>query len=336
MTPGLVSICIPTYNGAKYLQQCLQSAQAQTFTAVEILLVDDCSSDGTVDLARALTAGDPRVRVLCNDRNLGLVGNWNRCVELARGEWIKYLFQDDWLEPDCVERMVSAAARPLVFCRRDFAFEGTEPRLRQIYERHLGELSIEGVFGPGTTEVSAAQLHEAALHYLHTNIFGEPTACMMHRSVFSRFGLYDPRLVQLCDVEHAFRIGVNTGLSYVPARLAHFRVHGASTTQTNERRGSFRKKVVDQLLILHSQAVDPAYAPLRDTAARTGQDLAQRFADVRRAEQLWGQHWADAGWGDVVRQFPCLRLPLVLRTKRAARLVLHNLALLRGQARAVR
>ena len=319
MTPGLVSICIPTYNGAKYLAQCLQSAQAQTWTNVEIVLVDDGSTDNTAHLAQAIAHGDPRVRVFRNDRNLGLVGNWNRCVNLARGEWIKYLFQDDWLEPDCVERMLAVARRPMIFCRRDFAFEETEPYLRQIYQRHLGELSIEGEFGCETTDVSAEQMQEAVLRHLHTNILGEPTACMFHRSVFERFGPFDSRLVQLCDVEHAFRVGVNTGLSYTPATLAHFRVHSGSTTQINGLRGNFRKGVVDQLLILHAQAVDPAYAALREAAARQGQDLTQRFVKARHAEQTCGTYWTDSAWDETLLQFPYLRMPLASRLKRTAR-----------------
>ena len=57
--------------------------------------------------------------------NLGLVGNWNRCLELALGEWIKFVFQDDWLTPDCIECMVSASISSqslLTVCRREFVF----------------------------------------------------------------------------------------------------------------------------------------------------------------------------------------------------------------------
>ena len=319
MTPGLVSICIPTYNGAKYLTQCLQSAQAQTWADLEILLVDDGSTDDSVAMAQAHAAGDARIRVVRNDRNLGLVGNWNRCVDLARGEWIKYLFQDDWLEPDCVERMLAVATRPLVFCRRAFSFEGTDADLRRGYERHLDELSIERVFGQGATDISARQMQEAVLRVRYTNILGEPTACMLHRSVFERFGNFDPRLVQLCDVEHAFRVGVNTGLSYTSATLAHFRVHGGSTTQVNGLQGNFRKGVIDQLLILHAQAVEPAYAALREEAARQGHDLTQHFIKARHAEQTCGTFWADSAWDKVVLQFPYLRMPLASRLKRSAR-----------------
>ena len=327
MTPALVSICIPAYNGAKYLAQCLQSAQVQTWSNVEIIVVDDGSTDDTAAIAQASAASDPRIRVLRNDRNLGLVGNWNRCVELARGEWIKYLFQDDWLEPECVETMLAVARHPLVFCRREFLFEDTEPKLRSVYERHLEEASIEGVFGRATLDVSPAKMTDAVLGQPYINFLGEPTACMLHRSTFEQFGKFDPQLVQLCDVEHAFRVGINTGFSYTPRTLAHFRVHGASTTQTNQRRGHLRNGIVDQLLVLHAQAVLPAYEPLRSLAAQRGVDLKHRFLAACSDEQLCGEHWAHPDWNDLIHRFPHLRMPPRLRLKRAAKLALRTVGL---------
>src|SRR5437899_12562971 len=97
-----VSICIPTYNGAAHLAPCLESALNQTWTDFELLIVDDASSDDTVAITEACAARDRRVRVARNPRNLGLVGNWNRCLELAKGTWIKFLFQDDLLSPACL------------------------------------------------------------------------------------------------------------------------------------------------------------------------------------------------------------------------------------------
>src|SRR5258705_231166 len=81
----LVSICVPAYNGARFLRECLESALAQTCADFEILVVDDSSGDNTAALARDYPRRFPRVRVHVNERNLGLVANWNRYVELAPG-----------------------------------------------------------------------------------------------------------------------------------------------------------------------------------------------------------------------------------------------------------
>ncbi|HLJ75313.1 MAG TPA: glycosyltransferase family 2 protein, partial [Thermoanaerobaculia bacterium] len=92
--PG-VSICLPTYNGSRYLRECLASALAQTHGDFELVVVDDRSTDETMDIIRDVAHADSRVRVFENDANLGLVGNWNRCIELSSAPWIKFVFQDD-------------------------------------------------------------------------------------------------------------------------------------------------------------------------------------------------------------------------------------------------
>src|SRR5215468_6023153 len=94
-----VSVCIPTYNGAAYLSECLESVMRQTFAAIEILIVDDGSSDSSASIAQQYTRADKRIRLFVNKKHLGLVSNWNHRVDLASREWIKFVFQDDILAP---------------------------------------------------------------------------------------------------------------------------------------------------------------------------------------------------------------------------------------------
>src|ERR1051325_8445652 len=101
--PPEVSVCVPTYNGSAYVGDCLRSIQAQTFDDFEILVVDDDSDDQTWEIVAQYGKADARIRSVTNPRRLGLVGNWNRCVELSRGEWIKFVFQDDVLKRNCLE-----------------------------------------------------------------------------------------------------------------------------------------------------------------------------------------------------------------------------------------
>src|ERR1022692_725553 len=122
-----ISVCVPTYNGEEYLRECLESFRAQTFTDFEVLVFDDNSSDGTRGLAAEFARQDSRFRVQKNPQRLGLVGNWNVCARAVRGEWIKYVFQDDLLRVDCLEKMLAMALAKnasFICCRRDFIFEG--------------------------------------------------------------------------------------------------------------------------------------------------------------------------------------------------------------------
>jgi glycosyltransferase involved in cell wall biosynthesis len=85
-----VSICIPAYNGDQFISQAIESALAQTFTNLEIIVVDDGSKDGTVEIAESYAVHDSRVRVYRNAQNLGLPRNWDRCRDLATGNWIMF------------------------------------------------------------------------------------------------------------------------------------------------------------------------------------------------------------------------------------------------------
>ena len=100
-----VSVLIPTYNYAHILDVTIQSVLAQTYTDFELIIVDNCSTDNTVEVVQKYL-NDSRVSFYRNDRNLGLTGNWNRCLELAKGEYLKYLCADDKLHPQILEKYI--------------------------------------------------------------------------------------------------------------------------------------------------------------------------------------------------------------------------------------
>ena len=139
MSAPLVSVCLPTFNSARFVGAALESALAQTYEPLEILIVDNGSTDGTLELVRGYD--DPRLRVSVNERNIGLVANHNQCIRIARGPLIKFLHSDDLLEPDCVARMAEVAQRServgLVFARRAILLEAPDdPDSRAWAERY--------------------------------------------------------------------------------------------------------------------------------------------------------------------------------------------------------
>jgi succinoglycan biosynthesis protein ExoO len=104
-----VSVIVPAYNAADFLTRALHSALAQTMPDLELIVVDDASSDATLALAREVAARDPRVRVLHNERNRGMYLTYNRAIDAARGEWIAALDADDIWLPERLERMLAVA-----------------------------------------------------------------------------------------------------------------------------------------------------------------------------------------------------------------------------------
>ena len=101
-----VSVCIPAYEAEGWIEPAVRSALEQTHGDLEVVVVDNDSTDGTVARVSALALEDPRVRLYANSRNLGVYRNFNRALALSRGRYIKFLCADDVLEPDCVERML--------------------------------------------------------------------------------------------------------------------------------------------------------------------------------------------------------------------------------------
>ncbi len=98
-----VSVLIPVYNREELIGECIQSALDQTFIDLEIIIVDNASTDKTWEVCQQYAAKDSRVRIFRNDTNIGPVRNWLRCVNEARGEFGKMLFSDDLIFPRFLE-----------------------------------------------------------------------------------------------------------------------------------------------------------------------------------------------------------------------------------------
>lgn len=297
----LVSVCIPMYNGARYLQAALDSASAQTLTDLEILCVDDGSTDGTLEIVRAHQARDPRVVLVRNEENQGLVGNWNRCLELAKGTWIKFLFQDDLLEPTCLERMLALGSEDCRFvscARRILVEEGARDEVVDYLRTMptLARLASEDRLSPE----AFARLHAA---HLHENLVGEPPCVMFHRTVPDEVGLFDSAFRQFCDLEYWLRVGSNLGVGVVRDELATFRTHGASTTTTNRAR---RVDVtnVDKVLLTRKVQTDPRFERLRNAlpSGWTARNTLKVLSSLARERA----HAEDAPFAAALRKDPYL------------------------------
>lgn len=106
---ALVSVIVPIYNVERYLDQCLDSIEAQTHRNIEVLCINDGSTDGSPDIIRAHAERDPRVR-LVDKENGGYGQGCNMGLDLARGEWVSIIEPDDWVEPGMYEDMLAFAS----------------------------------------------------------------------------------------------------------------------------------------------------------------------------------------------------------------------------------
>lgn len=126
----LVSIALALYNGSRYFEEQMRSILSQTYAPLEVVVVDDGSTDGSCALAQAFAAQDSRVRVFRNETNLGLVHNFLKAVSLCRGAYVAFSDQDDVWSPRKIETLVrviqSHPENALVYS--DLELTGARPR----------------------------------------------------------------------------------------------------------------------------------------------------------------------------------------------------------------
>ena len=111
MTLPKISVLIPTYNYVRYLPEAIESVLEQDWRDLELLISDDCSTDGSGEVIAQYAAKDSRIRFQIHPTNLGMVQNWNWCLSEARGEYIKFLFGDDKLaSPQALGKLLQLLA----------------------------------------------------------------------------------------------------------------------------------------------------------------------------------------------------------------------------------
>jgi glycosyltransferase involved in cell wall biosynthesis len=156
MATPLVSVLMTAYNREKYIAEAIESVLASTFKDFELIIIDDCSKDHTVEIARRYTA-DPRVQVHVNEKNLGDYPNRNRAAGYAKGKYLKYVDADDYIYPhglsvilDMMEKFPNAGlgfASLEQDVKRPFPFQLSprEAYLRHYFDRpifHKAPLSV--------------------------------------------------------------------------------------------------------------------------------------------------------------------------------------------------
>ncbi len=257
-----ITIAIPAYNGEKYITECLESVFKQTYPVYDILVVDDQSTDGTVEIIKKFQKRFNNISLHINNKNLGLTGNWNRCIELSKNKWIKYVFQDDILYPDCLRKMYDQLKKDnseFCICGRDFILEdNVSDNLRAFYLNKV--IKPEKLFKSGY--ISKENFAVTISEYLFNNVLGEPTSFLFNKTLSSKYGEFSKHIPQLCDYEFAVRLASNTGFSFVPESLVKFRVHGHSASQNNHEYQSIILEEIEPLLLLHKYLFSSKYRVL--------------------------------------------------------------------------
>nr|MDA8290901.1 glycosyltransferase family A protein [Actinomycetota bacterium] len=220
----LVSVLVPVHNHARYLGPCLDSVLSQTYEDVEVLVVDDRSADDALRVAARYSRLDDRVRIVENALNLGLVGNHRRCLELASGEYVKFVHADDLLRPTAVERLVGAArSRPGV------ALATSARDAVDASGRVVGPVATTSRLAASDTVFAGAAVADLVLEH-GINFVGEPSTVLFRRDAMdpAEFSSFHGReYTSLLDVSSWLALCERGDLAYVAAPQSELRLHDA-------------------------------------------------------------------------------------------------------------
>lgn len=209
MQPPKVSVVIPTYNYGHFLDETIQSVLDQTFTDFELIIVDNRSTDNTVEVVKKYLA-DSRVSFYVNETNVGLVGNWNKCLEYATGEYLKFLCADDKFAPQLLEKFVAIMEQ-----YPNVSIVGS-------YNEVFGGYGFCRI-GPFKGLTNGREVREVLLG--SWNKLRNPSVVMFRMSAVRKAGKFNPKLFKLTDREYYVRLLTLGDCYIIPESLSYVRMH---------------------------------------------------------------------------------------------------------------
>jgi glycosyltransferase involved in cell wall biosynthesis len=208
-----VSVCIPTYNRSSYLARAVSTVLAQTFDDFELIVVDNASDDDTSQVMAALK--DKRIRYHRNESNLGMVGNWNRCVQLAQADYVAILHDDDLWSEHYLARVVPVLDRygnvGLVYSAA-FIVDG-DGKHHHVHTHWPNDRIVNG----------RLEFRELIVN----NRILCPTVTV-RRMCYERMGVFDESILLGADWEMWLRICLYYDVAYIAEPLAYYRMQYGS------------------------------------------------------------------------------------------------------------
>lgn len=232
----LVSVVTPFYNTAEYLPECVESVIEQSYGNWEYILVDNCSDDGSAEIAEEFAAEDSRIRVVHNNEFLDQIENYNRALSLISDEsvYTKVVEADNWIYPRCLSRMVGVAEE--------------HPRVALVSAYCTTEDSLRFLDLP--LDVNVMDGREAArMHFLEdAYLFGAPTTVLMRSElVRDRTPFYDETTWLVKDLDACYEILREWDFGFVHQVLTFVRTRNESIQSGRE---SYYAMALDRLAVL--------------------------------------------------------------------------------------
>lgn len=267
----LVSVLVPTYNGARYLDETLAAIAGQSYRRLEVVVRDDGSTDGTLEIIGRYCADDPRFRLIRSEGPHGAYENTRALMALPQGEFVKICCQDDVLERRSIEVMVKGMADPSVTLATS---------RRALVDERSGVLPARPYTEPLTASddvLDGASVARRVL-LLNLNQIGEPSCVLMRNGILDpadpfRYGTASVDVN--ADLAMWLTLLGQGNLFYAAGALSRIRVHGAQ-----------RSADLDVQIAGALEWVDLFEAGLRQDVVTVGEQ--SMFAGRRIMTQLQG------------------------------------------------
>jgi GT2 family glycosyltransferase len=264
MNAPKISLCIPTYNRPALLRQCVTSLLAQTTDDCEVVVVDNCSGEETAAVVAAFL-GHPRFRFHRNDANIGPQRNWNRCVELARGEHIAICHDDDFYAP-----AFAAASSAFLDAHSSVGFVHCAYRVTDSAGRPIRQFKAYA----SDQVIPSRQVFVQYLRDSHNVVF---SSVMARRGAYATVGEFRDGLI--CgDYDMWLRMALHFDVGYLARRLVYYRTHDDSLSREVPLRRWYEEhvRIIDFALSLAAGSMPGLDARRDEFVAAAGALWARR------------------------------------------------------------
>jgi glycosyltransferase involved in cell wall biosynthesis len=275
----LVTVVTPVYNTEEYLSECIESVLNQTHKNLDYVIVNNCSTDRSLEIAEQFAKIDLRIRIHNNDSHLGIIQNWNNSLRQISpdSKYCKVVHADDWLFPECIEKMVDVAE--------------SHPDVGIVGSYRLDELWIncDGLPYPSTV-VSGRQICRNTLlggPYL----FGSPTTVLLRSDLIqSRESFYNESNFH-ADTEACYEILRDYNFGFVHQVLSFTRRHNESATTFAKR---FHSNILGNFMILNKYGSSFLTSEEYDRLLERRLKMYYRFLGMSaykcREKEFWDYH----------------------------------------------
>jgi GT2 family glycosyltransferase len=209
---------------------------------------------------------DSRITCYQNEKNLGLVGNWNKCMNYASGEYIKWLFQDDWMDVNAIEEFVEIANKgyDFIVSKRNFILNEMATDQDKLYysknvktlENYFNQDDVGCYFPP-------SKIKDIVVSNIALNFIAEPSLIFFKRTLIKEVGLYDHLFHQICDLEYNLRLASKVGVYVLNKPLCHFAIHAQSTTNSNVNNKYFQLRFIEQAYYAYKLVHHPSFKSIQ-------------------------------------------------------------------------